>query len=97
MGHTSLELAAATAAAALSLLPRETFAVKSWGSRVGAGELESCEFRETDDSEGESKLVFLLCCGRIAGDNVCALPRTRPRPRVLPEDMMASGMSSWIV
>jgi hypothetical protein len=69
MGQTSLEPAAA--AAALSLVPKETFAVRSCCSR---GELESCEVRETDDSEGDNKLVFLLCWGRgeavVGGESV---------------------------
>jgi hypothetical protein len=77
--------------------------VRSCASTVEAGELESWEFRETEDSEGDSRLVFLLCWGRGAafvafagGGRVFAFPRTLPRPRVLPEDMF-SGVVVYII
>lgn len=65
----------------------------SWVSRVEAGELEVCELRETELSDGDSRLTFLLCwavgAGGTAGERDLPLPRMRPPPRDLREVILS--------
>lgn len=57
---------------------------------MGPGELEIWEFSERELSEGEISFVFLRCCGvdDAAGEGLRAFPKTRPRPKLLPEDIL---------
>lgn len=87
IGHTSREEAAA--AAAWSTFSRETLEPMSCVSRVGAGEFEFWELRDTELSDGDRRLTFLLWrdagAGETAGDSDRPLPRIRPPPRDLRE------------
>lgn len=89
IGHTSL--LAAAAAAALSAVPKLTFAARSCvGVNAGLDPFTlldaACEGSEVVDSEGESKTLPVAgASGEGAGR---AEPSTRPRPRVLPFEAM---------
>lgn len=96
IGHTSLLEALA---AAFSPWPNSTLLpISSLVSAVLAGLLDVCELRETELSEGDSRLVLRRCwvggLGETAGDRCLPLPSTRPPPRDLPEVMIAAGEES---
>lgn len=92
-------------AGALSVLPRSTLLLmSSLVSAVLAGLFDVWELRETELSEGDSRLALRRCCeggcGETAGDRFFPLPSTRPPPRDLPE-VMIEGVEgnvarSWV-
>lgn len=98
IGHTSLLEALA---AAFCVSPRRTLLLmSSLVSAVLAGLFDVCELKDTELSEGDSRLALRRCwaagCGEMAGDRAgeragerfLPLPSTRPPPSDLPEVMI---------
>ena len=80
MGHMSLELAEAAATEG-PCSPIATRDVRSSASD-DMGVVEVCELKDTELSDGESRLAFRECCGlaAVAGDNDLPLPKILPPP-----------------
>lgn len=77
----------------------DTRAVRLSGSMVEAGETEDCDARETELSDGDSRLELRWWWferGSAAGDSAFALPKVRPPPSDLPgrEVMMVLSRES---